>query len=34
MLLRLLTHRDGDLDTLIRRAVGGAGDGVIHVRPG
>ena len=34
MLLRLLTHRDGDLDTLIRRAVGGAGDGVIHVQPG
>ena len=34
MLLRLITHRDGDLHTLIRRVVGGAGDGVIHVRPG
>ena len=34
MLLRLLTHREGDLDTLIRRALSGAGDGVIHVQPG
>ena len=34
MLLRLLTHRDGNLDTLIRRAVSGAGDGVTRVQPG
>jgi PTS system ascorbate-specific IIA component len=34
MLLRLLTHRDGDLDTLVRRVVGGAGDGVTRVQPG
>jgi PTS system ascorbate-specific IIA component len=31
MLLRALTYRDRDMQTLVKRAVGGACDGVLHV---
>lgn len=31
MLLRVLTYRDRDMQTLVKRAVGGACDGVLHV---
>ena len=31
MLLRVLTYRDRDLQTLVKRAVAGACDGVLHV---
>ncbi len=31
MLLRVLTYRDRDLQTLVKRAVTGACDGVLHV---
>lgn len=31
MLLRVLTYRDRDLPTLVKRAVAGACDGVLHV---
>lgn len=33
MLLRVLTYRDRDLPTLLKRAVTGACDGVLHVNP-
>lgn len=33
MLLRVLTYRDRDLPTLLKRAVTGACDGVLHVTP-
>lgn len=32
MLLRVLTHRDKDMDTLVHRAVSGGCDGVIQMR--
>lgn len=32
MLLRALTYRDRDMNTLIQRAVAGGCDGVMHVR--
>lgn len=32
MLLRALTHRERDMDTLIRRALAGGCDGVLHMR--
>lgn len=32
MLLRALTYRDRDMNTLIQRAVAGGCDGVVHVR--
>ena len=31
MLLRVLTYRDRDMQTLVKRAVAGACDGVLHV---
>ncbi|HAF53683.1 MAG TPA: PTS fructose transporter subunit IIA [Thauera sp.] len=31
MLLRVLTYRDRDMQTLVKRAVAGACDGVVHV---
>ena len=31
MLLRVLTYRDRDMETLVKRAVAGACDGVLHV---
>ena len=31
MLLRVLTYRDRDMQTLVKRAVSGACDGVLHV---
>ena len=31
MLLRVLTYRDRDMQTLVQRAVAGACDGVLHV---
>jgi PTS system ascorbate-specific IIA component len=31
MLLRVLTYRDRDMPTLVKRAVAGACDGVLHV---
>jgi len=31
MLLRALTYRDGDMDTLITKAVSGGRDGVMHM---
>ncbi len=31
MLLRVLTYRDRDMPTLLKRAVAGACDGVLHV---
>lgn len=31
MLLRALTYRDRDMQALVKRAVGGACDGVLHV---
>lgn len=32
MLLRTLTYRDRDMDTLLQRAISGGCDGVLHVR--
>lgn len=32
MLLRVLTYREKDLDTLVQRAVTGACDGVLHMK--
>jgi PTS system ascorbate-specific IIA component len=32
MLLRVLTYREKDLDTLVQRAVSGACDGVLHMK--
>ncbi|MGL1833683.1 PTS sugar transporter subunit IIA [Rhodocyclaceae bacterium SMB388] len=32
MLLRVLTHRDKDMDTLVHRAISGGCDGVIQMR--
>jgi mannose PTS system EIIA component len=32
MLLRVLTYRDKDMNTLLTRAVSGGCDGVVHVR--
>lgn len=32
MLLRVLTYREKDMQTLIQRAVGGGRDGVVHIK--
>jgi PTS system ascorbate-specific IIA component len=33
MLLRVLTYRDRDMETVLQRAVSGACDGVMHIEP-
>jgi PTS system ascorbate-specific IIA component len=33
MLLRALTYRDRDINTVLQRAVAGGRDGVMHIRP-
>ena len=33
MLLRALTYRDKDMQTLISRAVAGGRDGVMYIKP-
>lgn len=32
MLLRVLTYRERDMDTLLHRAIGGGCDGVLHMK--
>jgi PTS system ascorbate-specific IIA component len=33
MLLRVLTHRGKDMATLVQRAISGACDGTLHIKP-
>lgn len=33
MLIRALTYRDRDMDTLVRKAISGARDGAMHLEP-
>lgn len=33
MLLRVLTHRSKDMDALVQRAISGACDGTLHIKP-